>query len=51
MLSRQEELKERGMNSSMTHVDFMIGSADLEITGITHDGEEVAVFRNGSFAF
>lgn len=47
----EEELKERGMNSSMTHVDFMIGSADLEITGITHDGEEVAVFRNGNFAF
>ena len=47
----EEELKERGMNSSMTHVDFMIGSADLEITGITHDGEEVEVFRNGSFAF
>ena len=47
----EEELKSRGMNSSMTHVDFMIGSADLEITGITHDGREVAVFRNGNFVF
>ena len=47
----EEELKSRGMNSSMTHVDFMIGSADLEITGITHDGREVAVFRKGNFVF
>ncbi len=47
----KEELQERGVNFSMTHVDFMVGSADLEITGIMHDGEEVAVFRNGNFAF
>ena len=47
----EEELKSRGMNSSMTHVDFMIGSADLEITGITHNGREVAVFKNGNFVF
>jgi aminopeptidase len=47
----EEELKERGANFSMTHVDFMVGSADLTITGITHDGEEVPVFVNGNFAF
>ena len=47
----EEELAERGVNKSMMHEDFMIGSPDLEITGITHDGEEVAVFRNGNFAF
>lgn len=47
----EEELKERGVNFSMTHVDFMIGSADLEITGTTHDGTEVPVFVNGNFAF
>ena len=46
-----DDLKERGANVSITHVDFMVGSADLEITGITHDGEEIAVFRNGNFAF
>ena len=45
----EEELKESGVNSSMTHVDFMIGSEDLEITGITHDGDEISVFRNGNF--
>ena len=47
----KEELEARGANTSMTHVDFMVGSEDLEITGITHDGEEIAVFRNGNFAF
>ncbi len=47
----EEELKERGMNRSMTHVDFMVGSEDLEITGIMHDGREIPVFRNGNFAF
>ena len=47
----EDELKERGVNFSMTHVDFMVGSADLEIIGTTHDGEEVPVFVNGNFAF
>ena len=47
----EEELDARGVNRSITHVDFMIGSPDMEITGITHDGEEIAVFRNGNFAF
>ena len=47
----EEERREKGVNSSMTHVDFMVGSADLEITGITYDGEEIPVFRNGNFVF
>ncbi len=47
----EEELRARGVNSSMTHVDFMVGSPDLEITGITHDGKEIPVFRNGNFVF
>lgn len=47
----EDELKEKGANFSMTHVDFMIGSDDLEIIGTTHDGEEIPVFINGNFAF
>lgn len=47
----KDELRERGANTSMTHVDFMVGSEDLEITGITHDGREIPVFVNGNFAF
>ncbi len=44
------ELKARGLNDSITHVDFMVGTADLSIVGTTHDGREVPVFVNGNFA-
>ncbi|HWR40221.1 MAG TPA: aminopeptidase [Patescibacteria group bacterium] len=44
-----EELAAAGANDSLTHVDFMIGTADLEITGITDDGRAVPVFRQGNF--
>ena len=46
----KEELKQRGLNDSITHVDFMIGTADLSILGVTHDGKEIPVFVNGNFA-
>ncbi len=45
----QKELDEAGANNSMTHVDFMFGSEDINVTGVTHDGEEVPVMRNGNF--
>jgi len=45
----KDELKCRGLNDSITHVDFMIGTPDLSITGMTHDGREVPVFVNGNF--
>jgi aminopeptidase len=47
----REELKNMGVNDSMIHVDFMIGSADLDIDGITADGRKVPVFRKGSWVF
>ena len=47
----EEELKARGVNFSMTHEDFMVGSSDLSIIGVTHEGEEVEIFRDGNFAF
>lgn len=46
----QEELKARGINDSLIHVDFMVGSDDLDIVGIKEDGSEVPVFVNGSWA-
>lgn len=46
----KEELHEMGINDSIIHVDFMIGSADLNITGYTRDGKAVAVFKNGNWA-
>lgn len=47
----QDELAEIGLNRSITHVDFMIGAADMNIDGITQNGEVVAVFRDGNWAF
>lgn len=46
-----EELRERGVNTSATHVDFMIGTDDLTITGIQADGTEVPVFVNGQWSW
>lgn len=46
-----EECKKAGINDSIIHVDFMIGTADLEIDGVTADGKTVAIFRNGNWAF
>ena len=46
----KEELKARGLNDSITHVDFMVGTPDLRIVGTTHDGREIPVFKNGNFA-
>jgi aminopeptidase len=46
----KEALAAAGVNDSLTHVDFMVGTADLEIKGTKADGSEVTVFRNGNFA-
>lgn len=46
----KEELKEHGLNDSITHVDFMVGTADLHIMGRTRDGREVPIFVDGNFA-
>lgn len=46
-----EQLQKNGLNESITHVDFMIGSAEMDIDGITADGNNEPVFRNGNWAF
>lgn len=46
-----EGQKALGLNQSITHVDFMVGTRDLSITGITHDGKKIPVFVDGNFAF
>ena len=46
-----KECYEKGINESMIHVDFMIGTEDLSITAITRDGKRVPVFENGNWAF
>ena len=46
-----EECHAMGLNESMIHVDFMIGCDTMNIDGITADGKEIAIFRNGNWAF
>lgn len=46
-----KECYEKGINESMIHVDFMIGTEDLSVTAITRDGRRVPVFENGNWAF
>jgi aminopeptidase len=46
-----QELQKLEVNDSFVHEDFMVGTEDLEIIGITGDGKEVPVFKNGNFAF
>ena len=46
-----DELLERGVNKSHTHVDFMIGTDDLSVVGVRADGVEVPVFVNGQWAW
>ncbi len=46
-----EECKARGINDSMIHVDFMIGTRDMSIVGITKEGERVQIFKEGTWAF
>jgi len=40
---------ERGVNHSSIHTDFMIGSSELEVDGVTTDGEAVPILRNGDW--
>ncbi|MFR2883826.1 aminopeptidase [Veillonella nakazawae] len=43
----EEELTERGLNHSLTHVDFMIGHERMNIKGYTRDGQEVDIMIDG----
>ena len=45
-----EELLENGINVSKNHVDFMIGTSDLEIIGITIDNKKIPIFSKGNFS-
>jgi aminopeptidase len=47
----REELEQLGLNQSITHVDFMIGSAEMDIDGLLDDGSTEPIFRNGNWAF
>ena len=46
-----EELQLLGMNTSQTHVDFMIGTRDLEITAVLKDGTDMVLMKHGKLIF
>ncbi|WP_071440872.1 aminopeptidase [Traorella massiliensis] len=46
----EEDFKKVGFNESINHVDFMIGSDDLDIVGVDHNGNRYQIFKNGVWA-
>lgn len=46
----EEDFKEVGFNDSVNHVDFMVGSEDLEIVGYDFDGNSYQIFKDGVWA-
>jgi aminopeptidase len=44
-----EERDRERMNSSELHIDFMIGSNDVSVTGVTHDGRDVPLLLGGAW--
>lgn len=47
----RNQLEAIGLNTSIVHEDFMIGSNSMDIDGITADGSKEPIFRNGNWAF
>src|SRR5699024_10023522 len=47
----EAELDKNGINDSLVHVDFMVGSSEMDIDGILTDGTKEPVFRSGTWAF
>jgi aminopeptidase len=46
----EAELSMYGVNNSLVHVDFMIGSAEMNVDGVTKDGKREPLIRNGNWA-
>lgn len=46
----RDQQEAAGLNYSLTHVDFMVGSADLSIIGVDGDGHQTPIFVNGDWA-
>ncbi|MFK7693971.1 aminopeptidase [Paenibacillus sp. HJGM_3] len=47
----KEQLAEAGVNTSLVHVDFMVGSPEMDIDGVLEDGRREPIFREGNWAF
>ena len=47
----EEECHARGINDSIVHEDFMIGTEDMNITAVLDGGKEIPIFKDGNWAF
>ncbi|MDL2253247.1 aminopeptidase [Ruminococcaceae bacterium OttesenSCG-928-I18] len=47
----REQLAQKGLNDSLIHEDVMVGTEDMEITGLSKSGKEWPVFQKGEWAF
>lgn len=47
----KKQLLKKGVNDSLTHVDFMIGTDDLSIEATLENNEKVMIFKDGNWAF
>ncbi len=45
-----EQIAAQGGNKSLIHIDWMIGSGEIDIDGVHADGRRVPVFRKGEWA-
>ena len=45
-----DEIRAMGVNDSVVHADFMIGTEDLSVTGVAADGSRIPIFKNGGWA-
>jgi aminopeptidase len=45
----EKELREMGINDSVIHVDFMVGTYDMKIVGVKENGEEIIIFDDGDW--
>ena len=50
LMLEDKELLKKGINVSKQHVDFMVGTDDLEIIGYTKDNKEIKIFEQGKFS-
>ena len=46
----KDEIIKRGGNSSMIHIDWMIGSEEINVDGMNSNGASIPIFRNGEWA-
>ncbi|MGO1820472.1 MAG: aminopeptidase [Senegalia sp. (in: firmicutes)] len=46
----EDELKQKGVNESLIHEDFMVGSADMNIIAEKEDGEKIQIFKDGNWS-